>query len=182
MTLADWRYSAGMERIASGKRKSSDAGTDQLAAWLEAHSRVTVITGAGVSTESGIPDYRDGDGNWKRAQPVQYRDFVASEAVRRHYWARSFAGWPMFAAARPGAAHVAMARLEQAGRVARLVTQNVDRLHERAGSTHVIDLHGRLDVVRCLAHGHRFDREWFQSRLREANPGWNAASARIAPD
>jgi NAD-dependent SIR2 family protein deacetylase len=163
------------------------AGTDvvdgeRLAAWLAARSCVTAITGAGVSTESGIPDYRDGDGNWKRLPPVQYRDFVESEAVRRRYWARSFAGWPMFAAARPSAAHTALARLEQTGRVANIVTQNVDRLHQRAGSRHVIDLHGRLDVVRCLALDHRFDRGAFQVRLRDANPDWDVSSARIAPD
>jgi NAD-dependent SIR2 family protein deacetylase len=155
---------------------------ERLAAWLAVRSRVTVITGAGVSTESGIPDYRDGNGNWKRSPPVQYRDFVESEAVRKRYWARSFAGWPMFAAAGPSAAHAALAQLEQMGRVAQIATQNVDRLHQRAGSRNVIDLHGRLDVVRCLALGHRFDRDAFQMRLRGANPNWDATAARIAPD
>ena len=155
---------------------------ERLASWLAARSSVAAITGAGVSTESGIPDYRDGDGNWKRSPPVQYRDFVESEAVRRRYWARSFAGWPMFAAAQPGTAHVALAQLGRTGPVAQIVTQNVDRLHQRAGSHGVIDLHGRLDVVRCLAHGHRFARDAFQVRLRDANPGWNASAARIAPD
>lgn len=158
------------------------ADVERLRAWLAGRSRVAVITGAGVSTGSGIPDYRDGDGNWKRSPPVQYRDFVESEAVRKRYWARSFAGWPMFAAARPSSAHEALARLERAGRVAEVVTQNVDRLHQRAGSRNVIDLHGRLDVVRCLANGHSFEREAFQSRLREENPGWDASTARIAPD
>ena len=158
------------------------ANVEQLAAWLGARSNVTTITGAGVSTESGIPDYRDGDGNWKRSPPVQYRDFVESEAVRRRYWARSFAGWPMFAAARPSAAHVALAQLERAGRIGQIVTQNVDRLHQRPGSRNVIDLHGRLDVVRCLAFNHRFDRDEFQMRLRDANPDWDVAPTRIAPD
>jgi NAD-dependent SIR2 family protein deacetylase len=161
---------------------SQVADVERLAAWLAERSRVAVITGAGVSTGSGIPDYRDGDGNWKRSPPVQYRDFVESEAVRKRYWARSFAGWPMFAAARPSAAHVALARLEHVGCVAEVVTQNVDRLHQRAGSRNVIDLHGRLDVVRCLANGHRFEREAFQSRLRDENPDWDAATTRIAPD
>jgi NAD-dependent SIR2 family protein deacetylase len=155
---------------------------ERLAAWLAGRSRVTVITGAGVSTESGIPDYRDGDGNWKRSAPVQYRDFVESEAVRKRYWARSFAGWPMFVAARPSSAHAALARLEQLGRVAQLVTQNVDRLHQRARSRDVIDLHGRLDVVRCLALNHRFDRDKFQVQLRGANPDWDVSPARTAPD
>lgn len=155
---------------------------EQLAAWLAARSRVAVISGAGVSTASGIPDYRDGDGNWKRSPPVQYRDFVESAAVRRRYWARSLAGWPMFAAAQPGAAHHALVRLEQVGCVRELVTQNVDRLHQRAGSTNVIDLHGRLDVVRCLACHLRTGRDAFQSRLLDANPGWDVSPARIAPD
>lgn len=154
----------------------------RLAAWLAERSNVTVITGAGVSTESGIPDYRDGDGKWKRSPPVQYGDFVAREAVRRRYWARSFTGWPMFKAAQPSQAHVALAGLECAGRIARLVTQNVDRLHQRAGSHNVIDLHGRLDVVRCLACAHPEDRDAFQQRLRDANPGWITLPARIAPD
>jgi NAD-dependent SIR2 family protein deacetylase len=182
MTFPDRRYIACMERTASGRQTSSDAGTDRLAAWLDARSSVAAVTGAGVSTESGIPDYRDGDGNWKRSPPVQYRDFVESEAVRKRYWARSFAGWPLFAAARPSAAHVALAQLEQAGRVAQIITQNVDRLHQRAGSRSVIDLHGRLDVVRCLALDHRFDRDAFQERLRDANPDWDVSPAPIAPD
>ncbi|HJP99292.1 MAG TPA: NAD-dependent protein deacetylase [Rhodanobacteraceae bacterium] len=155
---------------------------ERLVAWLADRSQVAVITGAGVSTGSGIPDYRDGDGNWKRSPPVQYRDFVESVRVRRRYWARSFAGWPMFAAAQPSAAHVALARLERTGHVVELVTQNVDRLHQRAGSRNVIDLHGRLDVVRCLANGHRFDREAFQGRLHAENRDWDASAARIAPD
>lgn len=154
----------------------------RLAAWIAGRTRIAVITGAGVSTESGIPDYRDGDGNWKRSPPVQYRDFVDSAAVRQRYWARSFTGWPVFAAARPSAAHLALARLEALGRIGGLITQNVDRLHERAGSRHVIDLHGRLDVVRCLACNRLSDRDAYQARLRDANPAWDASLARIAPD
>lgn len=180
VTAHSTRYIDSMEaRVETGV---DAAGAERLAEWLATRTRVTAITGAGVSTESGIPDYRDGDGHWKRSPPVQYRDFVESEAVRRRYWARSFAGWPMFAAAQPGAAHTALAQLEQTGQVAQIVTQNVDRLHQRAGSRNVIDLHGRLDVVRCLALDHRFDRDAFQVRLRDANPDWDVSPARIAPD
>ena len=175
-------YTSNREEAGAAWRGEPEAKIERLAGWLAARSRVAAITGAGVSTGSGIPDYRDGDGNWKRAQPVQYRDFVESDAVRRRYWSRSFMGWPMFAAARPSAAHVALAQLEQAGHVARIVTQNVDRLHQRAGSQRVIDLHGRLDVVRCLSCNNRTDRGAFQHRLREANADWGTSTARIAPD
>ncbi|TAN06510.1 MAG: NAD-dependent protein deacetylase [Rhodanobacteraceae bacterium] len=157
-------------------------GAARLASWLRARHRVAAITGAGVSTASGIPDYRDGDGNWKRSPPVQYGDFVHHVATRQRYWARSFAGWPLFAAAQPNAAHAALAELERAGRVACVVTQNVDRLHQRAGSRNVVDLHGRLDVVRCLGCGARTSRDVFQRRLRDANPDWDARAAVAAPD
>jgi NAD-dependent SIR2 family protein deacetylase len=174
------RYIDGMQARVEAGMDVTDCGP--LVAWLAARSRVTVITGAGVSTGSGIPDYRDHDGNWKRLPPVQYRDFVESVAVRRRYWARSLAGWPLFAAARPNGAHAALAGLERMGRVCAVVTQNVDRLHQRAGSRNVIDLHGRLDVVRCLACNNRTGRDAFQQRLHAANPGWDASPARIAPD
>jgi NAD-dependent SIR2 family protein deacetylase len=154
----------------------------RLAAWLAARAQVVAITGAGVSTASGIPDYRDGQGQWKRSPPVQYADFVHHLAVRRRYWARSFAGWPRFAAAQPSAAHRALAALEDGGRVVQVITQNVDRLHQRAGSQRVIDLHGRLAVVRCLACQRRVDREAFQQRLRVVNPDWRVAAATVAPD
>lgn len=182
------RYSGGMPAIAESslnavaRQPADEAVAERLAAWLADRRNLAVITGAGVSTGSGIPDYRDADGNWKRSPPVQYRDFVQGDAVRRRYWARSLAGWPMFASARPGGAHMALARLEEIGRVAQVVTQNVDRLHQRAGSRDVIDLHGRLDLVRCLACNARTPRDAFQQRLRAANPDWDVAAESIAPD
>lgn len=153
-----------------------------LAAWLRAHSRLFVLTGAGCSTASGIPDYRDADGVWRRGAPMAYRDFIGSAARRGRYWARSLAGWPAFAAARPNPAHLALAGLERAGRIVRLVTQNVDALHQRAGSQQVIDLHGRLDRVICLDCGVRRSRRVLQQALLAANPGWSATQARVLPD
>lgn len=154
----------------------------RLIDWLNAHARVVAITGAGVSTASGIPDYRDGEGQWKRRQPVTYQEFVGDNAVHHRYWARSFAGWTHFSDARPNAAHEALAELEHRGAVHALVTQNVDGLHQRAGSRRVVDLHGRLDRVACLACGHRFERAWLQQRLTALNPGWANHAERIAPD
>ena len=143
---------------------------DALAAFARDHAPLFVLTGAGCSTASGIADYRDRDGRWKRTAPVQYRDFVAREASRQRYWARGFVGWPSFHDARPNAAHHALAELERAGVVAIVVTQNVDRLHQRAGQDRVIDLHGRLDRVVCLDCGALEARERVQQRLGGANP------------
>jgi len=144
----------------------------RLARFIEAHAPLFVLTGAGCSTGSGIPDYRDDDGAWKHARPVQYADFVGSAHTRRRYWARSLAGWPRVAGSRPNAAHCAMASLERAGLVATVVTQNVDGLHQKAGSAAVIDLHGRLDGVECLECEARFPRAGIQQRLLRLNPGF----------
>lgn len=144
--------------------------------------RLAVLTGAGCSTESGIPDYR-GEGTRRRARnPIQYRAFVTDAAVRARYWARSTLGWPRFAKARPNPGHYALARLEQAGLLVGLITQNVDRLHHRAGSRRVLELHGSLATVRCLTCGHAIDRDAFQQWLLELNPGWSAHAAELAPD
>jgi len=133
--------------------------------WIADHHRVFVLTGAGCSTASGIPDYRDDDGEWKRRPPVMFQAFRAQESTYRRYWARAYAGWPRFTAAQPGAAHHAFAAWERAGTLARLVTQNVDGLHQRAGSRAVIDLHGRLDVVVCLGCGERTSRASVQEAM-----------------
>lgn len=154
-----------------------------LADWLHLHRRVFVLTGAGCSTASGIPDYRDRDGAWKRKPPVTYQAFVGDPATRARYWARSHAGWPMLARARPNAAHRALATLEARGRTAMLVTQNVDGLHQQAGSREVLDLHGRIDAVRCLGCDARLSREEVQAQLVASNPEWtHAVDAAIAPD
>lgn len=135
---------------------------------------LVVLSGAGVSTASGIPDYRDRNGEWKQSQPIQYGDFVRAESARKRYWSRSYIGWQRFSQAAPNAAHAALARLEADGRIDTVITQNVDELHARAGSRRVIDLHGRLSKVRCLGCDAVLERAAFQQALRAANPGWDA--------
>ena len=146
------------------------------------HPRLFVLTGSGVSTESGIPDYRDTNGDWKRTPPVTYQAFMGSEATRQRYWARSMIGWRVMGQAQPGPAHQALARLEQGGRVHLLLTQNVDGLHDAAGSRRTVDLHGRIDTVRCMACEARSTRAELQLRLLDLNPTWAALSAEVAPD
>jgi len=154
---------------------------DALAAFIARHRRVLVLTGAGCSTASGIPAYRDDAGEWAHPPPVQYRDFLEQEATRRRYWARSAAGWPRIAAATPNPAHRALATLEQAGAVAHLVTQNVDGLHQRAGSRRVTELHGSLHLARCLDCGARVERTALQARLTPG-PAVPASGATARPD
>ncbi len=153
-----------------------------LAGFIAAHPRLLVLTGAGVSTASGIPDYRDLQGQWKRAQPVSYQAFMGRELTRQRYWARSLVGWRTFGRATAAPAHRVLADLERSGLVELLVTQNVDGLHEAAGSRRVVDLHGRLDAVRCMDCGARLARELWQGALIERNPAWSALSALSAPD
>ncbi|MDV3467396.1 NAD-dependent protein deacetylase [Stenotrophomonas sp. C3(2023)] len=153
-----------------------------LDAFIDRAQRLFVLTGAGCSTASGIPDYRDAAGQWKRTPPVTYQAFMGEAATRQRYWARSLLGWPRFGFAQPNGTHQALAALQAAGKLRTLLTQNVDGLHQRAGSTHVIDLHGRLDQVRCMGCGERSDRQDLQLRLLAANPGWEALTAGIAPD
>lgn len=154
---------------------------DNLRGWITSHRRVFVLTGAGCSTASGIPDYRDERGEWKRKPPVMYQAFRNQEATYRRYWARAFAGWTRFTAAEPSTAHHALAAWERAGSLSQLVTQNVDGLHQRAGSEAVIDLHGRLDVVLCLGCGERSSRAEVQETMAATNPNWIAAAV-TAPD
>lgn len=153
-----------------------------LAERLAESRHLVVLTGAGCSTGCGIPDYRDRAGAWKRKPPVQLRDFLRSPRQRRRYWARSMLGWPLVASARPGPAHQALALLERQGRLSWLITQNVDRLHQQAGSRQVTDLHGRLDRVACLDCGALWARTDVQCWLEAENPDWLRLSAGRAPD
>ncbi len=150
--------------------------------FVERHENLFVLTGAGCSTRSGIPDYRDADGKWKRVPPVTYQAFMGDEATRRRYWARSLVGWRRFREARPNGAHRALARLEATGKSGLLLTQNVDRLHQAAGSSKVVDLHGRLDRVRCMGCGRRIPRDEMQCELGRLNAGGLAFDAADAPD
>lgn len=150
--------------------------------FIDRHPRLCVLTGAGVSTSSGIPDYRDEAGEWKRARPVEFRPFMTDLKVRQRYWSRSAVGWPIISTARPNAAHRGLARLEALGVVRLLVTQNVDGLHCAAGSKNVIDLHGRLNLVRCMQCGHTLARDELQDQLLANNPTWATIDASVAPD
>jgi NAD-dependent SIR2 family protein deacetylase len=149
---------------------------ERLAEVIEGAQRLVVLTGAGCSTESGIPDYRSPGGAWTRHKPIRYSAFVRSESVRRFYWARSFRGWPRFEAARPNAAHRALAELEACGVVRQVITQNVDDLHQEAGSRAVIQLHGRNRLVVCLDCRSEFPRAAVQARLRALNAEWVASA------
>jgi NAD-dependent deacetylase len=133
----------------------------QLADLLRASRQMLLFTGAGISTDSGIPDFRGPDGVWKRRQPVYYHDFMRSEAARIEHWDYKLEAWPAFRAARPNATHDAIARLEHAGKVRAVVTQNIDGLHARAGTSaeRLVELHGTNGVVECQTCGRRTDPE-----------------------
>lgn len=149
---------------------------------LVAAGGVVVLSGAGLSTESGIPDYRGPTGASRRAAPMTYQAFTGDPLARRRYWARSHLGWRLVARARPNAGHHAVARLRERGLVTGIVTQNVDGLHQAAGARPVVDLHGRLDRVLCLDCGRRSPREELDHRLSEANAGWQAEVTAVNPD
>jgi NAD+-dependent protein deacetylase sirtuin 4 len=154
---------------------------DALAAVLSGR-RFAVLTGAGISTESGIPDYRGPETRKRARAPIQYNAFLGDAGARQRYWARAAVGWGRVSAARPNAGHRALARLEQAGLVSGVITQNVDGLHQQAGSRRVVELHGALARVCCLGCGDRVGRSHVQDRLGALNPGWSARPAEVAPD
>ena len=158
------------------------ADSDALADFVERHRRILVLTGAGMSTASGIPDYRDRDGVRRGKTPVQGPEFRKLDAVRRRYWARSMVGYPALSAAAPNAGHLALAGLQAAGRLGALMTQNVDGLHQRAGSADVLELHGNIHKVVCLDCHASFARTFVQDQLAEANPALAGAVATPAPD
>lgn len=168
------------DREMATERPTASVGA--LCDYLAPCRRLLVLTGAGVSTASGIPAYRDVDGQWRRRQPIMYPAFANEPASRQRYWARSYVGWPLVATAKPSSAHFLFAELEQLGCIDQLITQNVDQLHQQAGSTRVLDLHGNLHQVRCMDCGHRLSRQHMQAALTAANPDWQAQALAWRPD
>lgn len=154
---------------------------DELAG-LVAGGGVVVLSGAGLSTESGIPDYRGPNGTMNRRSPMTYQAFTRDAAARRRYWARSHVGWLTMAGAAPNAGHHAVTELERQGMVTGVITQNVDGLHQSAGARAVIELHGSLYRVICLGCGDSMSRTELHTRLGQANPRWAAQATRINPD
>jgi NAD-dependent SIR2 family protein deacetylase len=162
----------------------TETATDvnELAAFIGGGD-VVVLSGAGLSTESGIPDYRGATGATQRKYaPMTYQTFVRDAVARRRYWARGFLGWRFMDNAEPNAGHLAVAQLQDAGLVHGIITQNVDGLHDKAGSTNVIDLHGRLDRIICLGCGQIYSRDEVHARLAVANAQWQATATAINPD
>ena len=160
----------------------TEPAPERRVARLLAGGGVVVLSGAGLSTACGIPDYRDREGRWKRPQPVDHQAFLRSPDVRRRYWARSFLGWPVIGRAEPGRGHQALARLERQGRIGLTITQNVDGLHQKAGSRAVLELHGGVARVVCLDCREHFARAEVQEWMRAANPDFVRATAPAAPD
>src|SRR5471030_767611 len=149
---------------------------------LMAEQPFVVLTGAGISTPSGIPDYRDNEGVRRGKAPMMYQEFIGAPASRRRYWARAMLGWPRIRKARPNVAHQALADLQAQGRIVGVITQNVDTLHDQAGSQDVIELHGSLHRVLCLDCGERLDRDAVQLDMEAQNPYLAGVDAVQAPD
>jgi NAD-dependent SIR2 family protein deacetylase len=154
---------------------------EQLLEYM-AGRRFLVLTGAGISTPSGIPDYRDSDGIRRGRQPMMYQEFLAQPEARRRYWARAMLGWPRVRQARPNAAHEALAQLQARQGITGLITQNVDALHDQAGSQDVIELHGSLHRVLCLDCAQRSERQQIQQQMEAENPYLAGVDAAQAPD
>ena len=155
---------------------------DVLKDLLGRHQPWTVLSGAGISTDSGIPDYRGSGVDRRRRPSIRYREFMKEPHTRRRYWARSHVGYRWMAAAQPNDGHRAVATLQRAGSIGSILTQNVDGLHQEGGASAVVDLHGRLDRVMCTSCDVRSPRPQFGDRLAELNPDFHTRSATIAPD
>jgi NAD-dependent SIR2 family protein deacetylase len=155
---------------------------ESLMAILGSHRPWVALTGAGISSASGIPTYRDHKGTWLGSQPIQHDEFISNRSKRQRYWSRSALGWPRVGTAQPNENHTALVKLEQAGLLTGVITQNVDRLHQRAGSQRVIDLHGRLDRVKCLDCSHVTSRDAIQGWIKTHNKLPDTSSLTLRPD
>lgn len=174
-------YLTGGERHNYASFVAATAVITELA-WLIRARRTLVLTGAGISTDSGIPDYRGPQGSLKKRSPITYTEFMRNETARRRYWARSAIGWPIISSVEPNVSHTLLAQFEAAGLVTGVVTQNVDGLHRRAGSEQLVELHGNLDRVVCLDCGEYEERSRLQERMLRENPAWLEWQAEEAPD
>ncbi|XP_075071001.1 NAD-dependent protein lipoamidase sirtuin-4, mitochondrial isoform X2 [Mixophyes fleayi] len=158
---------------------------ERLHDFVLSSQRLFVMTGAGISTESGIPDYRsEGVGLYARTErrPIQHAEFIKSQSARRRYWARNFVGWPQFSSHKPNVSHVALFNLEKAGKLHWLVTQNVDALHAKAGQCRLTELHGCTHRVICLGCQTVINRSELQEPFMALNPFWNEHAHGVAPD
>nr|WP_218835810.1 NAD-dependent protein deacetylase [Streptomyces sp. TLI_235] len=171
----------GPEETAAGTAEPSAAGLHEVGRLL-AGGEVAVLSGAGLSTESGIPDYRGATGRARPRTPMTFQEFTASEDGRRRYWARSHVGWRTIAGAAPNAGHRAVEALRRSGHVTSVITQNVDGLHRAAGTADAVELHGALDRVVCLDCGRTSSRLELDRRLTGLNPGFRDTGSRINPD
>jgi NAD-dependent SIR2 family protein deacetylase len=171
-------------QVLDGSGEGGPAADDAVGvlAGLISGGQVAILSGAGLSTESGIPDYRGPTGMARRAQPMTYQAFTGGAAARQRYWARSHQGWRLMSRAAPNDGHRAVAELDRRGLLSGIITQNVDGLHQAAGAGGVIELHGSLDRVRCLGCGERTPRGELDRRLRAANPDWAAEVTEVNPD
>ncbi|KAL3656348.1 hypothetical protein V7S43_018839 [Phytophthora oleae] len=154
--------------------RASASDAVQLRKFLDASKgKAVVLTGAGISTDSGIPDYRGPNGVYNRNKnfrPIQFQEFIGAHTYRQRYWARSFLGWPKILNTQPNGSHHALASLQQSGAVSSILTQNVDRLHSKSGSHGVVEMHGSLHEVECQGCSHVTSRQSYQEALAEMNP------------
>ncbi|XP_076335737.1 NAD-dependent protein lipoamidase sirtuin-4, mitochondrial-like [Tachypleus tridentatus] len=158
---------------------------EKLQEFIDNSKRMLVLTGAGISTESGIPDYRSkGIGLYAKgsSRPIQFKDFMCEEPVRKKYWARNYVGWPRFSSVKPNISHICLSNWEKRGKLFSLVTQNVDRLHHKSGSEKVIELHGTTYRVKCMSCGNKISRFLFQYILKSFNPDLQKETFEIHPD
>lgn len=176
---------AGVQQFVPASGSFDSSALEQLQPFISQASRLFVISGAGLSTESGIPDYRsEGVGLYARTnrRPMQHSEFVRSEKSRQRYWARNYVGWPQFSSHQPNSAHLALRDWEEKGKLHWLVTQNVDALHLKAGQQRLTELHGSTHRVVCLDCGELTPRAELQKRFTALNPGWEATACAVAPD